>query len=233
MRVVYTAVTAGRDTLEPPGDLPPGWRAVCFTDDEAEHPGWEVRPVIHRHGDSVRDARRHKLLPHRYFPAAEISLWLDGNFQVVCDLDALVEECLRRHDLAFHAHPQRDCVYEEAIACINRGKDEPGTIVRQIVRYAVAGYPERHGLPATGVVLRRHVPAVERFNQRWWEELERGSRRDQLAVGWALRREGMEYATFSSDLWKGPLFRFRPHIAALTRRSSGVRSEPGERRPAL
>jgi len=159
----------------------------------------------------VRDVRMHKLLPHSFFPTAEISLWPDGNFAVDCDLDALVGECLAHHDLAFHAHPQRDCVYEEAIACIERAKDDPGPIVRQIIRYAHAGYPVRHGLPATGVVLRRHVPSVERFNERWWHELERGSRRDQLGVGWALRQESLEYATFSSHLWKGPLFRFRRH----------------------
>jgi hypothetical protein len=214
-KIVYTAIAAGRDALKSPGRIPPGWTAVCFTDDPVDHPEWDVRPLPREHEDPVRDARRLKLLPHEAFPGAEVSLWMDGNFAVACDLDALVEEHLGEVDLAFHSHPQRDCVYEEGIACIDRQKDDAATIVRQLLRYARSGYPEHAGLPATGVVLRRHTVSVSRFNAVWWDELSQGSRRDQLAVGWALRERAIPWSTFHSHLWDGPLFQWRRHDGVL------------------
>ena len=212
MRYLYTAVTAERDQLRSPGLLPSGWRAVCFTDaPEVEHPGWQIRPLERRHDDPVRDARMAKILAHRFLPDADVSVWMDGNFTSACDLEALAQKHLSGRDLAFHVHPERDCVYEEAIACIKLHKDDADPIIRQIIRYAHAGYPSGAGLPATGVVLRRHTRAVARFESCWWQELLTGSRRDQLAIGWALRRTGLAWSRFDSSLREGPLFSWRRH----------------------
>lgn len=210
MRYVYTAITDGRDQLRGIAGRAPGWGYVCFTDG-AGHPDWETRPAVDTFPDPVRNARAHKLRPDLHLPDAEISLWLDGNFELACDLDELVERYLADDDVAFHRHPQRDCVYAEALACIEREKDDPAVIARQVLGYAAEGFPAHGGLPATGVVLRRHTRLVAAFNRRWEEELERGSRRDQLSVTYALDRTEIGYACFDSDYWHGPLFAYRRH----------------------
>lgn len=215
MRYLYTAITAGCDILRSPGPVPAGWKAVCFTDAPVHHPDWEVR-LLAPASDPVRAARRIKLLAHEALPDAEVSLWMDGNFAVACDLDALVDRYLDDADLALHRHPQRDCAYEEGIACIRLGKADPEAIVRQLLRYARAGYPEHAGLPATGVVLRRHTKPVARFEQAWWDEVARGAARDQISVGVALRALDMHWSEIASDLWKGPLFQWRRHDGATT-----------------
>jgi hypothetical protein len=210
MRYVYTAITGGRDRLGAIDDRAAGWRYVCFTDGDV-HPDWERRPATDASADPARNARAHKLRPDVHLPDAEISLWIDGNLEVACDVDELVARYVAETDLAFHRHPHRDCVYEEALQCIELDKDDPATIARQVLRYAGEGFPARLGLPATGVILRRHTAAVAAFNRRWAEELDGGSRRDQISVAYALHKEGIQYAAFDSDVWNGPLFVWRRH----------------------
>ena len=130
---------------------------------------------------------------------------------MTCDLDALVERYLADADLVFHRHPERDCVYEEALACVKREKDDPAVIARQVLRYAAEGFPRAGGLPATGVILRRHTSRIAAFDRHWAKEVEHGSRRDQLSVTHALAKKGVTYATFDSELREGPLFKWRRH----------------------
>lgn len=210
MRYVYTSITAGRDLPGAPGPLPAGWRAVCFSDG-GDHPDWEVRAVTEEGGSPIRNTRMHKLLPQRFLPDAEISLWIDANWTVACNLDRLVETYLDRADAAFHRHPQRDCVYDEAEACVRLKKADPEAIAEQVRRYRSRGYPRHNGLVATGIVLRRHTAPVERFCRRWWEELAAGSHRDQLSCSVALFETGLPFALFDWDLWDNPNFIRRPH----------------------
>ena len=222
-RYVYTAITGRTDALAAPGAIPPGWRCVCFSDSE-DHPEWETRQPSGESLDPVRRARLHKLMPHTLFPDAEISLWIDGNVSVECDLDSLVEAHLGDCDIAFHAHPQRDCIYDEAVACLRRGKDDPEAVLQQAVGYALDGHPRHAGLVATAVVLRRHTPEIAAFNERWWKELESGSHRDQISAPVVLSEMGVRFSLFDSALWEGPLFGWRRH--------DGSGRRKGQRPPA-
>jgi hypothetical protein len=82
-------------------------------------------------------------------------------------------------------------VYDEISACLRLRKDEPEVLHAQRARYAAAEYPAGHGLYETGVVLRQHDNALCRhLDDTWWEELCAGSRRDQVALPFALYRTG-------------------------------------------
>jgi len=211
-RVVFTALAGNRDVLGDPGRLPAGWTPVAFTDG-ATHPAWQVLPLPSRNLGPKRAAVAVKVLAHRVFPDARHSLWLDANFHVACDLEALVTDALADADVALHAHPDRDCLYDEALACLELGRDAAATICAQVVRYAQVGFPPRAGLAATGVVLRRHTAAVAALNEDWWAEVTAGSSRDQLSFDYVAWRQGIPVARFPSDLWRGPLFGWRPHAA--------------------
>jgi len=212
LRYLYTAIFGGSDRIRPPGPIPAGWRAVCFTDSGASGAGgWELRAPMLGSETSPRSARAHKLLPHRLFPDAEVSLWIDGNISVHCDLDRVVEGYLHDADLALHRHRDRDCVYEEGAMCIELGKDDEERIGSQLRGYERRGHPRHAGLYATGVLLRRHTEAVRRLGERWWAEVEAGSHRDQLSAPVAIAAIGLPVATFDSDYRDGPLFRRRRH----------------------
>jgi hypothetical protein len=213
-KVVYTAVTAGRDSLQPPRAPAEDWAYVCFSDAELECPPWKVvRLDAGADSDPVLTARRLKVLAHQTLPRANVSLWVDGNMMHAVPPDDLVETYLRSADIAAHRHPRRTCTYEEAVAVLELEKDVPARIVPQMVRYAQRGFPPQAGLLATTALLRRHTEEIASFERRWWSEIEEGSRRDQLSVMFALAESGIEPAVFDSDLRSGPLFEWRHHDA--------------------
>ena len=68
---------------------------------------------------------------------------------------------------------------------------------KQLDRYRDEKLPENAGLFETNVVLRSHKSErVIKFNEYWWNELSKGSRRDQLSCVYALRKAKLYPDTF-------------------------------------
>jgi len=214
--VVYTAITGEIDTLRQPIVHNPNLEYVCFSDTAIEAPGvWKVAPADTRISQSRRRARRHKLMPHEYFPDAEYSIWLDGTFSMAIDPVEAIQRWLVDSDIALIRHPQRDCIYLEAQACKQSGKDDPTTIDEQMRRYREAGYPAHNGMVASGVLLRRHTPLIERLNEAWWAELAANSLRDQLSFNYVADRLGVAYSTIPGGYWDNPWFVYSKHVQAV------------------
>lgn len=191
--VVYTAIFGGWDVyVEPPeGD----YRTVLFTDDCC---GTVVKRahvvVVKGAGDPVRAARGFKINPMTYLGSATYSLWVDGSITMRnVDVNRLIEENLRDADIALFAHPCRNCLYEEAQACVDLRKDDPNVIQRQVMKYQSEGCPKGSGLVETGVLLRRHSVKVAEFSRRWWREVMEFSRRDQISFPYVVWKTGVKY----------------------------------------
>jgi len=73
-KVIYTAIFGGYDKLPEPTFIPEGWDFICFTDSNIQSDIWTIKNVPAIYEDSTRNARKHKLLPHRLFPNYDYSL---------------------------------------------------------------------------------------------------------------------------------------------------------------
>jgi len=212
--VVFTAISAGRDSLKP-APASPRVDCVAFLDDEGgDRAGWQVRPMERVSDDPGRNAKIHKVLAHRFFPEKEISLWLDGSIELALPMatDAWMSQALADCDLAVLRHSRRNCVYQEAQEILRQGLDDPAVVRAQVERYTREGYPANLGLSECCVLLRRHCPAVEDFNELWWQEIEKGSRRDQLSFDVVARRCGVRLGHLPGGYSKpGSLFRKHRH----------------------
>lgn len=184
---VYTAITNKKDTLKENQNTK-GAKFVAFTDFPFESKVWERRPVCNEYPDPVRNAKKHKILPHIYFPDAEYSLWIDGSITLKVPLEELIHKFLQNTDIAMFPHPYRDCLYDEAMACITFGLDDPDVIDSQINRYNLEGYLPHRGLFEATVILRRHTNEIRAFNETWWDEIVWGSRRDQISLPYVLHK---------------------------------------------
>lgn len=212
--VVYTVVTGGYDRLRPARGKA-AW--LCFTDGSArEAPPWRFVPVpaCETVDERIRQAREIKLRPHAFLPAHRISVWIDANLELRVPprrLAAFVDQ----EDMATFAYPDtfgpRDCAYQEAAACIMRHKDDPARITAQMTRYRKGGFPEHAGLAETSIVVRRDTPGSRAFSEVWWEELKKGSRRDQLSFNFACWQSGSRYAILPGSRVANPFTIFRPH----------------------
>lgn len=212
--ICYTTIIGNYDDLKEPRVKTPGWRYVCYTDQDIASDIWEivkVRPV----GEPRMTAKYYKLLFHRFIEE-ETCLYVDASFYINCNLD----RWMKRHRGTFTAlkHHLRDCVYKESDACIDHGRGSAGVIIPQIERYRALGIPEHNGLAETGILMRTKTPEVIDFMERWYTEVSEWSGRDQIAFGLINWQTPIAHLT-DYDYWKGKKFLYMPHLEDADRRA--------------
>jgi len=216
--VVYTALFGNFDDLfVPTPEQAEGCDFVVFTDQPNVPPPWRRGDVSFASPSKAKQNRFYKLLPHRLFPDHEWSLYLDANI----DVEMSPIEFFERHrdlgaDFFAFRHPSRISIVEELAACIDRKKDDPGRMVRQVAHYLDSGFG--HGFPLTenNVLLRRHNdPALSDLGEAWWQEVRSRSGRDQLSLSYVVERKGYRrIALFEEGRVSArncPGFRIRAH----------------------
>jgi hypothetical protein len=179
---------------------------VLFTD----HAGLQRHGVEVIHDpldglDPARASRRAKLRPHLHFPEAEWSLWLDNKSRLKRAPEAILAACREQSDAAFFAfrHFRRDCVYDELQTCRELGLDASAVLKERERTYRAEGMPAHAGLIEGHFLLRRHhAPDLVRFGERWFEQVLRHSRRDQIAFAYLAWRLGLRYEVITALDWK-------------------------------
>ena len=198
---VYTSIFGQYDALQPvkhPGDA----NYVCFTDEPVECDPWDVRVFeTDADDDPFWNAKYYKILAHEVIPwtVSEVTMWIDGNVQIKKDPQKLVDDVLGDHAIVAVKHPHRDCLYDEAKACIRIGKGDESEIRAQAHHYRAQGFPEHWGLWHCAVLIRRNTLEVKGFERAWWEELARFSSRDQISFPYLVRRFGIDVGTISQE----------------------------------
>jgi hypothetical protein len=187
--ICYTSITDEKDFLLE--EQVKGYATfVAFMDKPTYSKNWEIRKAYDRFVDPRRNSRIQKILAHQYIDA-EYSIYLDGNIIMMTVPELLIGKHLSDCDIAVYKHPGRDCIYEEATVCAMRNLDDPEVIAEQMKTYQDKGYKHHKGLNECGIILRRHTRKVEEFNNAWWSEFSRHSRRDQISFMFAADRVGI------------------------------------------
>lgn len=216
MITVLTAITGGKDELID-DQIKGGARFTAYSDTPLYSNTWKIEKCYDKFRDPRRNSRVPKILAHQY-ANTEYSIWIDGNIKLLTSPEELVETYLKDHDLAVFKHPNRDCLYDEAVVCAKLKLDDPETIIEQVVKYETEGFPKHRGLCECGIILRRHTPKVEQFNNFWWSEYSRHSRRDQLSFMYAVDKAAlrinaidMPFIIKEGVARRGDLFELVPH----------------------
>ena len=207
-RVIYTSVFGGYDKVtEQSSD---GWDWKCFSEENST-PLYE---------DNNRNAKKFKVLPHRYLQDYEYSIFIDGNMDVRGNLDELVDKYLSDKNVAFFSHNNnkldaRICPFKEAQTIIELGnknmkltpergmlnyKDDPYLIQKQMTKYAMLGFPRNNGLITGMVILRRHNEKdCIKTMEDWWKEIKYGSKRDQLSFNYCAWKNRLKFNYMDGD----------------------------------
>jgi len=182
----------------------PDWEYVCFSDSlsvrDGKIRGWEIRTLQFAESDPIRNQRWHKLHPHILFPEYELSLWVDGNVDILDSgvFDDIGKAVREGRTMAASRHPMRDCLYDELDACVLLRKDDAGVMRRQIDLMRRDGFPTHHGLFETNILFRRHHDAdVKKAMEDWWWWVSNHSRRDQLSLTYVLWKNKMTMSPLS------------------------------------
>ena len=228
--VVYTAIFGGYDGLKqpPPQDVPCDF--ICYTDGEmpSRVGVWRViRVKTDRRLHPRMQAKRFKILSHEIFPGVrylpflfrrrfDISIWIDGGLQITSS--SFVRDMRSRlgdGEWAMFVHPDRDCIYEEALLSITMPKYQHVPILPQVESYRSV-VPPHGGLYACTVIVRRE-PSTERLKKvhmLWWEENTKWTYQDQLSLPFVLRSVGgCDPVLIKECLWQNQWFAFVAHNA--------------------
>lgn len=215
-KVVYTAIFGDYEGLLPQRRIA-GWEFICFTDNpKLKAAPWKVvlvdPPVP---GDKVRSSRYIKINPHLFLKEYDISIFIDGNFLIIGNIDKLAGTMLSNAVIACFDHSQntrdpRDCVYMEHASikqmAEERGiyKDDPRVMEAQMAYLRAQHYPAHNGLVYSGVLLRKHHDAkLIKVMEDWWYMVENYSRRDQLSFDYVMWKHDLAYNIIPGDSRRG------------------------------
>ena len=198
MIVVYTVITGAYEQLRPTK-----YGEVCLTDsDLGSCKGWKIQKIKSLDPDPRRASRHPKMMPHKYFPNAEYTIYIDGNVRLLCPPKVVVKDFLKHNNMALFPHPERKCIYQEAEKCLKYKKADTTKVAEQLKFYYEEKFPANFGLTACWVIVRRNTPEVQRFGEGWWAIYSRFSQRDQLSFDFVRWQMGMKYSRISGNLFK-------------------------------
>ncbi|KAK9010622.1 hypothetical protein V6N11_043502 [Hibiscus sabdariffa] len=214
--VVSTCAFGGGDDLyQPIGMTEPSLKKVCYVafwdeitlavqeslgnkiGEDGLNGKWRI--VIVRNlpfVDQRLNGKIPKMLPHRLFPHAKYSIWVDSKSQFRRDPLGVVEALLWRRNsvLAISEHGARSSVYDEAKAVVHKHKATPEEVEVQMTQYRKDGLPEdkrfngKKALNEASVIVRKHTPLTNMFMCLWFNEVVRFTSRDQLSFPYVLWR---------------------------------------------
>jgi len=214
--VVYTCITSDYDTLKDILHPESNIDYICFTDLNITSNTWQIReiPKFLNELDSTKKARCIKIMPHFFLKEYEMSLWVDGNIQIVGFINQLITlNNFNDHDFYISKHPERICVYKEAEVIKRLNKDSSIIVDNQIDLYEKKGYPKDNGLVQSGVIIRNHnCDDCINFSIQWWNEVLRYSKRDQLSFNYVLwHNKNLKIGLMSPSILSSEYLKFWNH----------------------
>ncbi len=219
--VIYTAIFGGCDDLIEPKFKPDNCDFVCFTDSDFKSKVWDVRKVVPKYEQPVRNSRYYKTKPHIYLSEYEISIWMDGTFVLEKDINLMIEKYLSDANMACFSHNNtaldpHNCIYVSADYILRLGeinskrhpekglgayKDDPKLIIPQIEKYEKEGYPHDNGLVISGVLFRRHNEKdVIKVMEDWWHEIKYHSHICQLSLPYVFWKNKFKWNWIDGDI---------------------------------
>ncbi|KAG6626863.1 probable hexosyltransferase MUCI70 [Carya illinoinensis] len=178
---------------------------------------WKVVVVKNLpYSDMRRVGKIPKLLPHRLFPSARYSIWLDSKLRLQFDPLLILEYFLWRkgYEYAISNHYDRHCVWEEVSQNKKLNKYNHTIIDEQFAFYQADGLKRFNAsdpnkllpsnVPEGSFIIRAHTPMSNLFSCLWFNEVDRFTPRDQLSFAYTyqkLRRENPG-KTFHLNMFK-------------------------------
>ena len=189
--VVYTCNFGNYETVKEPLYKDKSVEYILFTDNkDLSSSVWKIVVIEEKLVDPRRTSRLTKILPHRYLPPHDISVYIDSSLELKTDnVRKMVSECMEGSDIALYKHYMRDCVYDEIDFVMNstdRVVANKELCLRAITKYEEINYPRKNGLFENAFIFRRSNEKINGLNETWWNEYIEGAERDQFTFMYAL-----------------------------------------------
>lgn len=213
--VVYSCLVGDYECLKEPDYIDPSVRYVLFTDNpDLKSEKWEVVTFDTLGLNPRRASRLPKLLPHRYLPEHEISVYLDHSLALIeCDIEGMICDTLQGFDIAAYPHFERNCIYDEIEECVKLNKSHAKNSRLFAKRLKKELFPSHWGLLENAFLVRRNSPLMQSINEMWFREYISGEERDQFSLMYVLWRTQTPHAVIknANNFRKSPYLHWTKH----------------------
>lgn len=143
--------------------------------------------------DNIRRNRFCKINAPYIFSEYKYSVYIDGTIKIIGDINKYLKKT-GKTGMAIFKHPERDCIYSEAVACGVSKADSFEKIYTQVRDYLDEGMPYNYGLFECTILVRNNRnPICKKVMIDWWNEVFNRSYRDQLSFTYCLWKNGLKY----------------------------------------
>lgn len=194
---IYTVSTGKYDSLREPAYVDKNFDYYAFSSIEISKKSLWKQIEIGINGEdmsSLEQARYVKTHPHLYFKDYDISIFIDGNIQILCDIRPLIFTMIdQKKIIAIHRHTHWDCLYDEGKIVWAQGRAKWSDIYKQLRTYKKEGFPKHYGLFETNVIIRFHnEKKCKDIMETWWSQIDKYTKRDQLSFTYSLWKNGVD-----------------------------------------
>lgn len=213
--LVYTIITGQYDNIKDPLVKPDNVTYVCVTNNRnIRSDVWKMvyldEPQDRQ--SNLRISRYYKLFPEKLFGEYERSIYVDGKFLILRDLNTYIDLYQKDAPMLSFPHYCRDCVIDEVAECIKCGNADKKKLLLQAAEYIDSGLPVGFGLFENGCIVRKHHdPDVIQLMELWWQELERHTYRDQLSLPYVVWKTGMQPDICDLNIDHNPWLEYMGH----------------------
>ena len=193
-KVVYSALLGKYDIIQP-FNLQKGFDFILFTDltnINKKETNWTIVPIPkelnHLNLSKFKIQRFIKLHPHLFFPNYNLSIYIDTSFQIQGDLNEFLFRILTpKYNIYNFEHPFRNNIFDELSIVVEIGRENEIIATKIRERYIKEKFPDNNGLIEGCLIIRKHneKDCIYLMN-KWFEEIENYSYRDQLSFNYAL-----------------------------------------------
>ena len=211
---VYTCITGDYDNLNEIKNVEKNVDYYCFTNNKnIKSKTWKVVYISDDKLDNHRLSRKIKMLGHEIINKNyDISVWMDADIIIEKSIVEFVDIFLKDKPFASFKHHQRDCIYEEAKACLMMRKDTKENILKTINFLKKEKYPEHNGLYEMTIFIKKHNdPKVIETMNMWFDMVCKYSKRDQLSFAYCAWKTGLEINRINLSVWNNEFFSYKSH----------------------
>lgn len=193
---VYTCITGNYDRLMQPCAVEECCDYYVISDDPDMGRGafWyvDVDTVVPNCSMSAKDKNRYcKMHPHEIFSEYDYTIYMDGSIRIKNPIAHFTEK-VGVSGLSIHRHKIHDCIYIDGIFAEWLGLVEKEEVVRELKRYMEEGLPRKYGMFECGMIVSDLQNKTGRqLYGKWYEEYQKGAKRDQFSFIYALWKMGL------------------------------------------
>ncbi|MDD3048721.1 MAG: DUF616 domain-containing protein [Bacilli bacterium] len=214
---LYTCIMGSYDSLTEISKKEDNIDYICFTNNKNLFSNtWKV--ICLENEEKLNDhllSRKIKILGHPYIlDNYDISIYIDGSISMKKSIKTFMKKYVsfKEYNFIGFVHSKRDCIYDEAKACIALKKDIQSKIELQMKKYRKEGYPEHNGLIEATILFRKlNDPLVMKTMKMWFEQVSKYSKKDQLSFNYCINKTGLKWGKIPLEVFNNDYFKSNQH----------------------